>query len=162
MKDDSKKARIQTDDEHGLNERDPNTVDWVEEETGISHNHLSPIKHPQRDLFIADIFDAVSVQLDQASMEYPLFALKAGDIKSRIFEQKGFTISIQPHPAYGMATIHDKDVWIYAISKLMQAQSEGKPIDRTIHFTIYDYLKTTNRTTSGRDYERAKDRVLSH
>lgn len=39
----------------------------------------------------------------------------------------------------------------------MQAIREGKDISPTVHFTIYDYLKTTNRTASGRDYERAKD-----
>ena len=157
MKDDSKKARIQTDDEHGLTERDPNTVDWVEEETGISHNHLSPVKHPQRDLFIADLFDAISLQLDMASMEYPIFALKAGDTRTRNYEQNGFKVKIAASAEFGLATIHDKDVWIYAISKLMQAQSEGKPIDRTVHFTIYDYLKVTNRAIGGRQYELAKD-----
>jgi len=156
VKDDSKKAPLQIEVEHELTERDPNTVDWIQERD-INHNHLSPVKHPQQDLFIADIFDAVSIQLDQTSMEYPLFALKAGDTKPRFFEQKGFTISIQPHPAYGMATMFDKDVWIYAISKLMQAMREGEEISRTVHFTIYDYLKTTNRDTGGIYYERAKD-----
>ena len=156
MKDDTKKANIQIDDEHGLTERDPNTVDWVEEETGISHNHLNPIRHPQRDFFIADLFEAVSLQLDQASMEFPLFALKAGDTKPRYYEQNGVKVKIDPNSA-GIATIHDKDVWIYSISKLMQAQSDGEPIDRTVHFTIYDYLKTTNRAINGTTYERAKD-----
>lgn len=156
MKDDSKKESIQIDEEHGLTERDPNTVDWVEEETGISHNHLNPIRHPQRDFFIADLFEAVSLQLDQASMEFPLFALKAGDTKPRYYEQNGVKVKIDPNSA-GIATIHDKDVWIYSISKLMQAQSDGEPIDRTVHFTIYDYLKTTNRAINGTTYERAKD-----
>lgn len=157
MKDDNKKAHIQTDKEYGLTERDPNTIDWVEEETEINHNHLSPVKHPQRDLFIADIFDAISLQLDMASMEYPIFALKAGDKKTRNYEQNGFKVKVAASAEFGLATIHDKDIWIYAISKLMQAQSEGKPIDRTVHFTIYDYLKVTNRAIGGRQYELTKD-----
>jgi len=124
---------------------------------GDSRNYLSPIKHPQQDFFIADIFDAISIQLDMASMEYPLFALKAGDKKTREYKIKDFSIVIAPNAQYGMATIHDKDIWIYCVSKLMQAVREGENISSTVHFTIYDYLKTTNRTTSGRDYERAKD-----
>lgn len=39
----------------------------------------------------------------------------------------------------------------------MQAIYEETEISRTVHFTIYDYLITTNRHTSGSDYNRAKD-----
>jgi len=38
----------------------------------------------------------------------------------------------------------------------MQAIYEEKEISRTVHFTIYDYLVTTNRGTSGQYYELAK------
>lgn len=138
-------------------ERDPNTLDWVEEETGSVYNHLSAVKHPQRDFFIADLFDAVSLQLDMASMEFPLFALKAGDFKKREYTQNNFSVIVAPSAVYGLATIHDKDIWVYCVSKIMQAIYEGEEVSRTVNFTIYDYLKTTNRTTSGRDYERAKD-----
>ena len=139
--------------------RDQNTVDWIDgmpvEEATIS-NHLSPIKHPQQDFFIADIFDTISLQLDMNSMEHPLFALKAGDKATRKYTQKDLNITVAPSAEYGIATIHDKDVWIYCISKLMQAIREGAATSRTVHFTIYDYLKTTNRGTSGRDYIEAK------
>lgn len=138
--------------------RDQNTVDWVDDapiEEAVTKNHLSPIKHPQQDFFIADIFDTISLQLDMNSMEHPLFALKAGDMKSRKYTQNGLSILVTP-TCHGMATIHDKDFWIYCISKLMQAVREGEAISRTVHFTIYDYLKTTNRGTSGRDYIEAK------
>jgi len=119
--------------------------------------HLSSKKHRQTDFFIADIFNNLTFQDDLASMEHPLFALKAGDTKTRKYEHNNFSIVIAPHQNYGMATIHDKDIWIYCISKLMQAIYEEKEISRTIHFTIYDYLVTTNRHTSGSDYNRAKD-----
>ena len=119
--------------------------------------HLSPVKHPQQDFFIADIFDAISLQLDMSSMEYPLFALKNGDNKVRRYKQKGFDVVIAPNPLYGMATIHDKDIWVYCISKIMQAIKENEPISRVVNFTLYDYLKTTNRSTGGKDYLRAKE-----
>ena len=119
--------------------------------------HLSPIKHPQQDFFIADIFDAISLQLDMASMEYPLFALKSGDKNTRRYQQNNFSVVVAPSAEYGMATIHDKDIWIYCISKLMQGIREGTEISRIVNFTIYDYLKTTNRGVGGREYELAKD-----
>lgn len=134
-----------------------NATQEIENESVIASNHLSPVKHPQQDFFIADIFDAISLQLDMASMEYPLFALKARDNRERNYEQNGFKIKIAPNPSYGMATIHDKDIWIYCISKIMQAKRENQEISRTVHFTIYDYLKTTNRDTGGRQYNLAKD-----
>lgn len=119
--------------------------------------HLAPIKHPQKDFFIADLFDSISFQSDIASMEHPLFALKAGDKKERLYEYKNISIIVAPSAKYGLATIHDKDIWIYCISKLMQAMYEGEEISRTVRFTIYDYLVTTNRGTSGEYYEKAKD-----
>lgn len=126
--------------------------------------YLAPIKHPQKDFFIADLFDSISFQSDIASMEYPLFSLKAGDKRTRRYEHNNISIVIAPNSEYGMATIHDKDIWIYCISKLMQAIYEGEEITRTVRFTIYDYLITTNRGTSGEYYEKAKaalDRLRS-
>jgi len=39
---------------------------------------------------------------------------------------------------------------------LVEAINQGEEVNRTIHFTVYDYLVTTNRATSGAQYERAK------
>lgn len=126
--------------------------------------HLSPQKHKQLDFFIADMFDAISFRDDIVSMEYPIFALKAGDTRTRRYEHNDFSLTVSPHQNYGMATIHDKDVWIYCISKLMQAMYEGEEINRTIRFTTYDFLITTNRDIGGRQYELLKntlDRLTS-
>lgn len=119
--------------------------------------HLVPIKHPQKDFFIADIFDSVSFQSDLASMEHPLFALKAGDKKTRTYVNGNASVVVAPNADYGMATIHDKDIWIYCISKLMQAMNDGEDICQTVNFTIYDYLVTTNKATSGAQYLRTKE-----
>lgn len=114
---------------------------------------LVPSRHPQRDFFIADIMD-VSIKDDMASMEHPLFALKAGDMRVRTYERNGNSITIKPGHD-GCATIFDKDVWIYCISQLMEAINRGREdISRTVRFTAYDFLVATNRDTSGRAYER--------
>lgn len=116
-------------------------------------NPLAPKRHPQCDFFIADILDA-SLKDDAASMEHPLFALRAGDRKVRFYQYGETTVEVRPGRK-GLATIHDKDVWIYCISQLMEAINRGREdITRTVRFTAYDFLVTTNRKTDGDSYNR--------
>lgn len=113
---------------------------------------LSPARHPQRDFFVADIFDW-SPKDDTSSMEHPLFALKAGDRKPRQYKRNGITVTIKPGTD-GRATIHDKDLWIYCISQLVEAINRGREdVSRTVQFTAYDFLVTTNRDVGGRAYK---------
>lgn len=114
-------------------------------------SHLTPIKHMQPDFFVADILDAMPKD-DLASMEHPIFALKAGNTEAKKYERNGVTVEIKPN-IDGQATIHDKDIWIYCISQLVEAINRGREdIGRTVRFTAYDFLVTTNRNTSGRAY----------
>jgi plasmid replication initiation protein len=119
---------------------------------------LSPIRHPQMDFFVADIFDA-SFKDDMASMEHPLFALKAGDKRIRIYERNGNTVTVKP--GYdGRATINDKDVWIYCTSQLVEAINRGRnDVSRTVRFTAHDFLITTNRPVDGDSYKRMGDAI---
>lgn len=113
---------------------------------------LTPMKHPQKDFFIADILD-VSIKDDLASMEHPFFALKAGDMRVRTYERNGNSVTIKPGHD-GCATIHDKDVWIYCISQMVEAMNRGREdVSRTVRFTAHDFLVTTNRQTSGNGYK---------
>jgi len=114
--------------------------------------HLSAARYSQRDFFIADVVDA-NPRDDIMSMEHPIFALKAGDRRVREYERNGSQLKIKP--GYdGCATIHDKDVWIYCISQLVEALNQDRPdVNRTIRFTAYDFMTSTNRRTDGRAYE---------
>lgn len=113
---------------------------------------LVPVKHPQKDFFIADILD-VSIKDDLASMEHPFFALKAGDMRVRTYERNGNSVTIKPGHD-GCATIHDKDIWIYCISQMVEAMNRGREdVSRTVRFTAHDFLVTTNRQTSGNGYK---------
>ncbi len=117
--------------------------------------HLAPDRRKQGDFFIADILDA-SPKDDTASMEHPLFALRPGDMRVRRYERNGNSVVVMPGTG-GCATIHDKDLWIYCISQLVEAKNRGRAITPTVRFTAYDFLKATNRDTSGRAYERMAD-----
>lgn len=116
------------------------------------NGHLVPQRHKQMDFFVADILDAAP-KGDTASMEHPLFALKAGDRRVRTYERNGVTVTVKPGHD-GCATIHDKDLWIYCISQLVEAINRGRDVSRVVRFTAYDFLVSTNRDTSGRAYQR--------
>ncbi|HGJ5868295.1 replication initiator protein A [Arsenophonus nasoniae] len=121
---------------------------------------LRPRKH-ELEFFIADEVELSSFRDEMASMEHPFFALKGGDTKVRKYTNGNVTVIVKA-TADGLATVFDKDVWIYSISKLQEAINNHQEISRTICFTPYDFFVTTNRTISGRTYqelERALDRL---
>ena len=109
---------------------------------------LAPVRHPQRDFYVADLLD-IAPKDDMASMEHPLFALKAGDKRVREYKRGSVAVKVMPG-IYGCATMHDKDVWIYCISQLVEGiNRDREDVSRTVRFTAYDFLVTTNRPTNG-------------
>lgn len=117
---------------------------------------LLPDRHPQKDLFVCDIVDAVP-KGDMSSMEHPVFSLSTKpDTRPRRYERGDNWIQISPSPL-GLATVHDRDILVYCISQCMAALNEGRKISKTLRFKAYDLLVATNRQTSGRGYELLKD-----
>jgi len=113
---------------------------------------LAPVRHPQQDFFLAQIFDA-PLKDDQATMEHPMFSLsKTPDLKIRVYEHNGNTVTITPSAA-GLATIWDKDVLLFTISCLVEAQNRGLPIGRSVRLRARDLLVYCNRGTSGAEYD---------
>ena len=117
---------------------------------------LLPDRHPQKDLFVCDIADAVP-KGDMASMEHPVFTLSTKpDMKPRRYKNGDNSIEILPSH-YGLATVHDRDVLIYCISQCMAALNEGRKVSRSLRFKAHDLLVATNRQTSGQGYQLLKD-----
>jgi hypothetical protein len=113
---------------------------------------LLPVRHPEPDFFVCDIFDAAP-KSDIASMENPLFTLSTKpDMTTREFRRGQNWLKLQPS-ALGLATVHDRDILIYCISQCMAALNEGRPIHRTLRFNAHDLLKTTNRATNKKGYD---------
>ena len=116
---------------------------------------LLPDRHPQGDLFIADIFDAAP-KGDMASMEHPIFSVSTKpDRNIRRYENGEHWVEITPS-VKGLATVHDRDVLIYCISQLMAALNEGREISQIIRFAASDLLQATNRPTGGESYTRLR------
>lgn len=110
------------------------------------------------DFFVANFVDC-AVKDDQATMEAPMFSLSTKqDMTSWKWTSTDGkkTVVVDPGKT-GRATIHDKDILIYCISRLVAAINEGKKPSRLVRFTAYDYLKATNRATRGDDYDRFKE-----
>lgn len=114
-------------------------------------DNLLPDRHGQRDFFTCDVFD--SFKDDIASMEHPVFSLsKKPDHRMLVYEIKGTTIKIKPSYT-GLATIFDKDILLYLASSLMNAKNSGETISRTVRFTSYDYIISTNKSLGGTQYK---------
>jgi plasmid replication initiation protein len=125
-------------------------------EVTIDRSPLLPDRHPQRDLFVCDIVDAVP-KGDMSSMEHPVFSLSTKpDMRPRRYERGENWIEVSPS-RHGLATVHDRDILIYCISQCMAALNEGRKVSRSMRFKAYDLLVATNRQTSGRGYELLKD-----
>jgi hypothetical protein len=117
---------------------------------------LLPVRHPQTDFFVCDVFDAAP-KGDMASMEHPIFSLSTKpDRRARRYEHNGSFVEVQPSHL-GLATVHDRDVLIYCISQLIAALNNGTNISQTVRLKAYDLLRATNRQTSGRGYDLLKE-----
>ena len=125
-----------------------------------SKNGLVKIRHPNRDFFLADLFD-YALKDDGASMEAPIFTLSTKpDLSIWQWTSKDGNKSVKVAPSVlGRATQHDKDVLIFVVSQMTEALNRGRDDakNRTVRFTVYDFLVTTNRQTSGQGYKLLQD-----
>ncbi|MEY8213523.1 MAG: replication initiator protein A [Colwellia sp.] len=112
----------------------------------------------QIDMFVADIVD-VTPKSDENSMSLPIFAVSSKpDTDKYRYENKetGDWIEIIPS-ADGRATIHDKDLLIYAFSQMAEASNQGREISRRIRIQAYSYLTSTGKGTDGKSYKAIGD-----
>ena len=114
--------------------------------------YLLPDRHPQQELFLCDVADAV-LKDDMASMEHPFFSLsKKPDLNTRKYRSGDKWLEVVPS-VKGLATIYDKDILIYAISQLIASMRQNRPVGPRLKITAQDLLIFTNRNTGGKDYE---------
>ena len=118
---------------------------------------LLPVRRESRDFFVCDLFNTLPYFKDDlASMEHPVFSLSTKpDMRVLRYEYNGNTITIKP--GYdGLPTIHDKDILLYCASYLRASIAKGCVPLRTLRFTAYNFLVSTNRSVDGDSYERFK------
>jgi plasmid replication initiation protein len=114
---------------------------------------LLPDRHPIRDFFVLDVMD-VAPRSDMATMEHPIFSLSTKpETRTLSYDHNGAKIQIIPSST-GLPTIHDKDLLIYCISRLVHAKNAGHAISPSVRLTTHDMLVQTNRPTNNLGYER--------
>lgn len=112
---------------------------------------LLPDRHPQHDLFICDVADAVLKDVMQ-HMEHPFYSLsKKPETSVKRYRNGGHWLEITPS-VKGLATIYDKDILIYCISQIMAKLKHGEPVSPRVRINSHELLIFTNRGTSGREY----------
>ena len=117
---------------------------------------LLPDRHPQHDLFICDVADAVLKDVMQ-HMEHPFYSLsKKPETTVKRYENGNKWLQITPS-VKGLATIYDKDILIYCISQIMAKLKEGLPVSPRVRINSRELLIFTNRGTSGREYQSLLD-----
>jgi plasmid replication initiation protein len=123
--------------------------------------------NPQFDLFLPNIVD-LKFRDQKDTMERPFFSLSKSKRMKPIEYQNdndGIFVTVLPHQDYGMATIWDADVLIWAASVLSDMKNRRlNEIPRELKFQPHDLLKVIGRTTGGKDYAQlrsALDRLKS-
>ncbi len=116
--------------------------------------------NPQFDLFLPTIVD-LKFRDQRDTMERPFFSLsKSKRMKpiEYVNGNDGIFVTVQPHQDYGMATIWDADILIWAASVLCDMKNRGtNDIPRELKFQPHDLLKAIARSTGGRDYAQLRD-----
>ena len=116
--------------------------------------------NPQFDLFLPTIVD-LKFRDQKDTMERPFFSLsKSKRMKpiEYVNENDGIFVTVQPHQDYGMATIWDADILIWAASVLCDMKNRGtNDIPRELKFQPHDLLKAIGRSTGGKDYAQLRD-----
>jgi plasmid replication initiation protein len=119
----------------------------------------SKAKNGQFDLFIPLMRD-LALKDQRETMERPFFSLqKRKRLKpiEYVSPDGEVKVKVEAMPGYGMATIWDGDILIWAASALNRLKAEGRnDLPRELKTTAYDLLRAIQRDTGGRGYAELK------
>lgn len=116
----------------------------------------NPRGEQQPDLFAASFAD-IPVRDQRDMMERPFFSLAKKPRLTPIAYQVGNVwVEVSANQQFGMATIWDADILIWASTQVTEALDRGLEPSRTIKFHPYQLLKAIRRTTGGADYTRLR------
>ena len=114
---------------------------------------LLPIRHSEQDFFLCDLFN-YALKDDHASMEALVFTLSTKpDLNVWYWKSQDGKRSVTVTPSVlGRATQHDKDVLTQLTEAMNRKRDDTR--HRTVRFTVYNYLVTTNKPLGGKEYQR--------
>lgn len=114
------------------------------------------IREREFDLFVPRL-NTLPLKDQREVMERPFFSLA----KRKRLKPIEYTspdgevwVHVSANPAFGIATIWDADILIWATSRINQMREAGQnDLPRTLHTTTYDLLKAIRRDTGGKGYK---------
>lgn len=119
-----------------------------------------PNRHPNRDFFIIDVNDARPKD-EMASMEHPVYSLSVKPDMRELDYTAGNGDRLRVIPSgRGLATIMDKDIVLYCISKLVHMQDRGEEISPEVEVSAHEVMVACNWMTSKPSYEKFENAML--
>jgi plasmid replication initiation protein len=110
----------------------------------------------QPDLFAANFAD-IPIRDQRDTMERPFFSLAKKPRFAPIDYHVGETwVEVSANPKFGIATIWDADILIWASTRITEALDRGVPPSRVIHLHSHNLLKAIRRPTGGEHYKRLR------
>lgn len=107
------------------------------------------------DIFVPRL-NAAPLKDQREVMERPFFSLsKRKRLKPiEYLSPDGDTwVNVSANPKFGIATIWDADILVWATSRINQMREQGQnDLPRTLHTTAYELLKAIRRDTGGKSY----------
>ncbi len=86
------------------------------------------------------------------AMEYPFLSLQKGRVKPIKFRNADVALSVHAPAEFGLASIWDWDLIIFAASHVNDGIEAGLKASPRIRFVPHDCLKQIGRSTGGKDY----------
>ena len=118
----------------------------------MTSTDLVPSRH-QPSFFLVDLTIAPLKEFIP-HLEHPFFGLSTKPRKEpiRYEDGRGNWLELRPDIEYGLPTIFDQDLVIYAASALMAERNAGRDISKRLHFRTADLIEFSNRQFGGRQY----------
>lgn len=117
---------------------------------------LPPRGEHQADLFTANFAD-IPIRDQRDTMERPFFSLAKKPRFAPIDYRVGDVwVEVSANPKFGIATIWDADILIWASTQITEGIDRGRTPSRTIHFHPHHLLKSIRRPTGGEHYQRLR------
>lgn len=87
------------------------------------------------------------------AMEYPFLSLQKGRTKAITYRDKNVALEVHAPAKFGLATVWDWDLIVFAASHLNDAIEAGREPSPRVRFVPYDCLRQIGRSTGGKDYK---------
>jgi len=110
----------------------------------------------QPDMFAANFAD-IPIRDQRDTMERPFFSLAKRPRFAPIEYRVGDVwVEVSANPKFGIATIWDADILIWASTQITEALDRGVSANRVVHFHPHHLLRSIRRPTGGEHYLRLR------